>query len=100
MLIHRHIISCGYADTAANMERECNIDLAKWDLADNMEMQYVLQDFEEYFEIKFQRKPVLCRRAAGCELDARGREKPKGGVNLPTIPKSGSRVPPKPSNSK
>jgi len=35
------------------MERECNIDLAKWDLADNMEMQYVLQDFEEYFEMKF-----------------------------------------------
>lgn len=68
------------------MERECNIDLAKWDLADNMEMQYVLQDYEEYFEMKFQRKPVLTRRAQGAELDARGR--PIQGGLLPTIPKS------------
>ena len=35
------------------MDRESNVGLEKWDSADNIDLPYVLQDFEEYFEIKF-----------------------------------------------
>ena len=44
------------------MERECNVGLDKWIAADNIDLPYVLSDFEEYFEFKFQKKPVLVRR--------------------------------------
>ena len=52
-MIYRHLITCGYTDSAVAMERECNVGLNNFDLADNMDLQFVLQDFEEYFEIKF-----------------------------------------------
>jgi hypothetical protein len=40
-------------EAAAAMERECNVGLDKWESADNIDLAFVLQDFEEYFEIKF-----------------------------------------------
>jgi katanin p60 ATPase-containing subunit A1 len=46
------------------MTRECNIDLDKWEVADNIDLFYVIQDFEEYFEMKFMKKPVLVRKIA------------------------------------
>ena len=52
-MIYRHLINCGYTDSAVAMERECNVGLNNYDLADNMDLHFVLQDFEEYFEIKF-----------------------------------------------
>ena len=45
------------------MSWECNIELDKWDMADNIDLYYVLQDFEEYFEMKFLKKPVLVKKA-------------------------------------
>jgi katanin p60 ATPase-containing subunit A1 len=46
------------------MTRECNIDLDKWEVADNIDLFYVIQDFEEYFEMKFMKKPVRVRKIA------------------------------------
>jgi len=42
VMIHRHLISCGYLDAATAMERECNVGLEKWELADNIDLGYVL----------------------------------------------------------
>lgn len=61
-MLYRHLISCGYLDASVAMERECNIGLDKYELADNIDLYYVLQDFEEYYELKFQRKPVLVKK--------------------------------------
>ena len=63
--------------------------LAQWDLADNMDLSYVLQDFEEYFELKFQKKPILVRKnpnaGDGVGSGTNRRKPPAGGV-LPKIP--------------
>lgn len=45
------------------MSRECNIELEKWDVADNIDLFYILQDFEDYFEMKFLKKPLLVKKA-------------------------------------
>ena len=82
-MIYRHLISCGYSDAATSMERECNIDLAKWDMADNIQMSYVLQEYEEYYELKFQNKPVLVKKVPGADVDARGRPTGAAGGVLP-----------------
>lgn len=75
-MVHRHLISCGYFDAAGAMERECNVELAKWELADNIDLNYVVQDFEDYFEIKFQKKPVLCKKNPLYLEDVPGRRVP------------------------
>ena len=53
------------------MARECNIDLEKWEVADNIDLYYMVQDFEEYFEMKFQRKPVLVKKGIDTANDFR-----------------------------
>lgn len=71
------------------MERECNVGLDQWEMADNMDLGYVLQDFEEYFELKFQKKPVLVRKNPNANDGlGTGRRKPPAGGVLPKIQKS------------
>jgi len=45
------------------MAKECNIDLEKWEIADNIDLYYMIQDFEEYFEMRFLKKPVLVKKS-------------------------------------
>ena len=42
VMIYRTLISCGYLDAAIAMERECNVGLAGWDIADNMDLYYII----------------------------------------------------------
>ena len=93
------MVSAGYVDAATALTRECNLGLDKWEVADNIDLYYVVQDFEEYFEIKFQKKPVLVRKATG-EADPK---KGRGSVNLPKIgsnSKENNKLPPTPSEAK
>ena len=96
VMLYRHLIQCGYIDASVAMERECNIALAQWEMADNMDLYYVLQDFEEYYELKFQRKPVLTKKNPNykdetAKAGARGVQKPPAGGMLPRIQTSGSK---------
>ena len=78
MLIYRHLIQNGYVDAATAMDRECNVGLDKWEAADNIDLLYMVQDYEAYFEMRFQRKPVLVRRnpnAVDDELQGPARRK-------------------------
>lgn len=61
-MIQKHLINSGYLDAANALQRECNLGLDKWEVADNIDLFYIVQDFEEYYEMKFQRKPVLTRK--------------------------------------
>ena len=79
VLISRYLTNNGYLEAATQLQRECNVDLDKYDVADNIDLYYVIQDFEEYFEIKFNKKPKLIRSVA---------ENPKKDnkpINLPKI---------------
>lgn len=82
MLVHRHLLQCGYFEAATAMERECNVGLEKWELADNIDLGYIVQDFEEYFEMKFQKKPVLVRKNPNSEEEG-GVKRPSAGPRLP-----------------
>jgi len=45
---------------------------------------YIVQDFEEYYEMKFMRKPVLTRKSYADQVDSK-----KSKVNLPKINSAG-----------
>ena len=71
VIIYRHLISAGYTEAASAMSWECNIDIDKWEIADNIDFYYILQDFEEYFELKFMKQPLLVKKAPEGEKDFR-----------------------------
>lgn len=67
------------------MKRESNIELDKWDMADNMDLYYILQDFEEYFEMKFMKKPVITKKVPGSDdYSRRGMPLPPSGEKKST----------------
>jgi len=53
VIVQRHLLNCGYLDAANALTRECNLGLDKWEVADNIDLYYIVQDFEEYYEMKF-----------------------------------------------
>jgi len=64
ILILSHLQSHGYIETATTLLNESRSveTLAKYDLADNIDLMQVLKEYDEYYKMKFGRRPVFCRR--------------------------------------
>ena len=42
VMIQRHLTNCGYLDAAGALTRECNLGLDKWEVADNIDLYYIV----------------------------------------------------------
>jgi katanin p60 ATPase-containing subunit A1 len=65
VLILNHCVGKGYAQTAQRLASEAGVQLSKYEVADNMDLNSVVQEFESFYEMKFGRKPKLVRRTEG-----------------------------------
>lgn len=54
--------SSRYNNTVISLESESNVSLRKIAAADNMDLMTILQEFESFYNFKFQRVPKLTRR--------------------------------------
>ena len=65
VLILSHLQSSGYIQTATTLLNEVQSadTLARYELADNMDLMQVVREYEEYHRMKFGRRPVFCRGA-------------------------------------
>ena len=63
VLILSHLQTNGYIETATALLRETrSIDsLAKYDVADNIDLNQVLKEYDESYRLKFGRRPIFCR---------------------------------------
>jgi katanin p60 ATPase-containing subunit A1 len=62
ILILRYLINMGFSETAFNLQEEAKLDIDKYEVADNVDLNIILSEYEEYFEIKFNKKPVLVKK--------------------------------------
>jgi katanin p60 ATPase-containing subunit A1 len=62
ILILNHCIENGYLNTAEQLQQEAGVSMSKFDAADNVDLSSIVQEFENYYEIKFGKKPKLVRR--------------------------------------
>jgi len=60
------------------------IDLDQYEVADNLDLFYIVQDYEEYHEIKFQKKPTLVKKVYA-NTKKGGMSKPPATVGKPLI---------------
>lgn len=51
-----------YAETARSFERETNLDLRKFDVCDNIDLETVLQEYESYYYVRFNRYPKITKK--------------------------------------
>ncbi len=68
-----HLTRYGYIQSAQKLQAESGVNASRWEVADNIDLDTVLMEFEEYYKIKFARPPKFCRRAAGTETKTQRR---------------------------
>jgi len=87
VLIHQHLIENGYVEAAERLQHEAGTVLGKFEVADNVDMTLVLSEYEQYYEMRFDRKPKLTRKLKDGEENTR----PAGaGGRPPRQPESSS----------
>jgi katanin p60 ATPase-containing subunit A1 len=55
----------GYLESSMTIQKETGVDLEKLDVADNMDLPFVMQEYEDFYEIKHGKKPKFTRKVAG-----------------------------------
>ncbi|GAB5367742.1 hypothetical protein AAMO2058_001257200 [Amorphochlora amoebiformis] len=58
-----HLTRHGYIQTAQKLQEESGVTANKWQVADNIDLDTILMEFEEYYKIKFSRLPRFFRKA-------------------------------------
>mmetsp|Transcript_91505 Transcript_91505/g.144577 ORF Transcript_91505/g.144577 Transcript_91505/m.144577 type:complete len:542 (-) Transcript_91505:153-1778(-) len=83
VLCARFFADLGYHETVRQIQAETNISLDKLDAADNVDLTTVLTEYEDFYEMRFGRKPKLTRKAEGRAADF--------DKKLPRLPPDGTR---------
>lgn len=80
VLCARFFADMGYLETVKQIQTETNVSLDKIDAADNVDLSNILTEYEDFYEMRFGRKPKLTRKAdgRGPDLDRK--------VSLPKLP--------------
>ncbi|TPX37185.1 hypothetical protein SmJEL517_g01070 [Synchytrium microbalum] len=78
LLILHHLVAHGYVSTAERLQIEANVSMKKWTVADNLDLLSVVQEFENFYQLKFGRPAKLMRALNSGET----------GIDLPKHSKS------------
>jgi len=62
VLINQHLIENGYVEAAERLQHESRGVLGQFTVADNIDLTLVLNEYEAYYEMRFDRKPKLARK--------------------------------------
>ena len=91
VLIQHHLLSLGYSGALEALQADSGVSMQQFEVADNVELLSVLQEWEDYYEMRFARKPKLVRKLSSSSdrVDPLAPGNRKNGA-LPGIPK-GSR---------
>ena len=62
VLILHYLNDEGYLDSAHSLEAEASISLNRYDVCDNIDLETVLQEYESYYYVKFQKYPKVVKK--------------------------------------
>jgi katanin p60 ATPase-containing subunit A1 len=84
VLMEQFLLEQGYTQSLQALQQESRISLTQYCAADNIDLLSVIQDFEDYFEFRCQRKPKLFRARSGNDDVGGGAVVSEGGERLLT----------------
>lgn len=90
VLINQHLIESGYVEAAERLQHESGGVLTKFVAADNIDLMLVLNEYETYYEMRFDKKPKLCRKLADGEESNLRSSKPASSATQRKSASSGS----------
>ena len=62
VLMLQHLTNAGYTGTVEALTAESGVSLAQYEVADNIELISALQEWEDYYELRFSRRPKLVKK--------------------------------------
>ncbi|XP_021342838.1 katanin p60 ATPase-containing subunit A-like 2 isoform X10 [Mizuhopecten yessoensis] len=75
ILVLNYMHEEGYLDSAQSLAKETNIDLSKYEVCDNIDLETILMEYESYYYVKFAKYPKITKKLtqSGHPGDGRGR---------------------------
>lgn len=83
LLIGKYLLDNGYVDTLVALESETNMRLDQFKVSDNIDFEIVIKDFTEYYEFKYDKKPVFYTK--GDNEANQLRNKRSGTTKMPSL---------------
>ena len=62
LLVLHHLQEEGYVESVKCLERESGLSLNRFQICDNIDLSTILQEFEAYYRIKFNRQPKIAKK--------------------------------------
>ena len=88
VLINQFLIENGYLDSAERLQSETSNIAGKYDLCDSIDLGLILNEYEAYYEMRFDKKPKIVKKSANDGTDnsiARGSGRSAAGYSLLTL---------------
>ncbi|XP_023194151.1 katanin p60 ATPase-containing subunit A-like 2 isoform X2 [Xiphophorus maculatus] len=100
VLIYQHLLGQGYASAAVTLDQETNGGVKKFEVCDNVDLEIVLMEYENYHYVKFQKYPKLIRKTEPGESEnsqtkgaaVKKRQKPLPKIASSSVPQTGNSV--------
>ncbi|XP_061172632.1 katanin p60 ATPase-containing subunit A-like 2 isoform X2 [Saccostrea echinata] len=62
ILVLNYLHEEGYVDSAQSLAKETNIDLSKYEVCDNIDLETILMEYESYYYVKFSKYPKITKK--------------------------------------
>ncbi|GLE06242.1 hypothetical protein PINS_up015484 [Pythium insidiosum] len=69
ILALQYCVENGYVQTAEKLQQEAGVAISKFEVVENIDLLRIVQEYEEYHELKFGKRPKLVRRLTPEESD-------------------------------
>ncbi|XP_064608794.1 katanin p60 ATPase-containing subunit A-like 2 isoform X2 [Liolophura sinensis] len=62
ILVLSYLTEEGYLESAASLAKETNLDMSRFEVCDNIDLETVLMEYESYYFVKFNRYPKITKK--------------------------------------
>ncbi|XP_044132246.1 katanin p60 ATPase-containing subunit A-like 2 isoform X2 [Bufo gargarizans] len=80
ILVMHYMLQEGYVDSANALEQESKLNLRRFEVCDNIDLETILQEYESYYYVKFQKYPKITKKVG--DNDSKVYAKPRSGGRL------------------
>ncbi|KAH9488815.1 Katanin p60 ATPase-containing subunit A-like 2 [Bulinus truncatus] len=62
ILVLKYLNEEGYLDSASNLTKETNIDIRRFEVCDNIDLETILMEYESYYYTRFSKYPKITKK--------------------------------------
>ncbi|XP_071171460.1 katanin p60 ATPase-containing subunit A-like 2 isoform X4 [Mytilus galloprovincialis] len=72
ILVLNYMYEEGYVEAAQALGRETNLDVNKYEVCDNIDLETIIMEYESYYYVKFAKYPKITKKLTSSAGDKRG----------------------------